>query len=367
MAITASGTFNTINGAAVYTPPDAATPLLYVFVTQFGYATGVYSDYVSEDDLVAYNATEDTTFEYPLSSILYTTFNGSTWSECEQVPNAVWELEFSDPLPSVAVFPAASFGDNLSPVTDIYLSTVQSAQPYGGPQLPGGQICAAFVGGLNQYSAGSAPSQVTSFPAYSTNPFQPTGFAGVSTASLLAVNMPGFAAPQPWLFYSTFYSDTRAFQMQYAVHTASGWISYPLPPIVVHVSAPPQKIGSPAAIPIPTGASYQTWQSLTVFNSTCGMQGYASYFAPGGELVTPISVIPEATGSPSLALLNNQTYLFYQGAGSQTGQLWYTQCDTMAYGGVECPGGRYGRSHVRIAVGGRARRQPVRVLSGGER
>ncbi|WP_368566210.1 hypothetical protein [Pseudoxanthomonas sp. UTMC 1351] len=350
VAITAPSTFtdsngatvytsNDINGAVVYTPPDATTPLLYFFVSQTIYPTGLYSDYVPEDQLSNYNATETTTFEYPLQTIFYTTFDGSTWSEYEQVPNATWSSQFSSPLPSAAVLPPASFSDNMSPVTDIYLSTVQSAQPggEGSPTFPGTYTCAAFVGSLNQYDAGTAPSQVTSFPPLSTSIYYVL-FAGVCNASLLAVDLPGFAAPQPWLFYSTFNQTAYAYQMQYAVYTGSGWTGYSLPPIVVEVPDSPQMIGSPAILPVPTGNPSQTWQSLTVFNSTDGMQGYTSYYAPGGgQFVTSISVVPEATGSPSLALLNNEVYLFYQGAGSQAGQLWYTQSSMLAYGEGSTP------------------------------
>ena len=322
-----------INGAAVYTPPGATEPLLYAFVTQASAATGTYSDYVAEDDLGSYNATEDTTFSYPLLSVLFTTFDGTTWSAFQQVPSASWSRAATSQLPSVAVLPPASFDGNLSSVADIYLSTVQSAQPFspGYGLLPGSESFAAFVGSLNQYSAGMAPSQVTAFPAYSTNPWDMTPFTGVGSASLLAVDLPGFTAPQPWLFHGDWTMATNIFQMQYAVYAAGSWTSYPLPTIEVPEVVTPQTIGSPAILPVLTGDPYQPCQNLIVFNTTSGMQGSSSAIAPGcGEDIDvgSIGTVPEATGSPSLAWLNNRASVFYQGAGSQAGQLWCTQWDT---------------------------------------
>ncbi|OLF53677.1 hypothetical protein [Pseudomonas chlororaphis] len=322
--------FCTFNGATLYTPAGATAPQLYVFVSGFSYVTGTFSDYVPEDELGYYDATDDSTFYYQVNGISYTTFDGNTWSAYEQVPNATWT---SCPLvsrPSATVFPPASFNDNLSSAADIYFSTVQSAQPNYG--LPGSECCAAFVGGLSQYSAGTEPSAVTSYPAYS---FYTTldQFVGVAHASLLAVDLPGLSVPQPWLLYNDFSSATQQYQMSYAIYGQSGWVSYPLPTIVVPPATnTPLMIGSPALLPVPTGVQDYPAQGLMVFNSASGLQAAITAPDPSSWDIAPVNAVPAASESPSLALFNSQAYLFYQGAGSQAGQLWYTQSDPTVFG-----------------------------------
>ena len=281
--------------ATVYTPPDATDPLIYVF-----YVDGA-------------------------NNIWLSTFDGDVWSASSQVQNA-WMFGF-DLAPSAAVFPPGSFGNNMSTATDIYINTVLPANPIQGE--PGSLISAAFVGGLSQYSAGVSPSQVTAFPSYDP---AVNSIAGVVNSYLLPASLPGFTAPQPWLFYST-YPDIQTW---YAVYTESVWFTCALPtPIVestVTSGAVSAAVGSPSVAPVPTGMANNPSTALLAFNTLTGAVTGCLAGSPLGTwiLMPPVPGVASSS-SPSLVSYNNLAYMFYQGIGGQAGQLWCTTYDNTAY------------------------------------
>ncbi|UVK96940.1 hypothetical protein [Pseudomonas sp. B21-048] len=289
--------------AIVQTPSNATDPLVYLF-------------FEMRNDAGNWD-------------ISYTTFDGNTWTSPVPLPSvSTLDGRYGTTL---AVFPPESFNNTLTAVPNIYFSTVNSP----GSSSPGDTITAAFVSSLGEDAC--PISQATPFPPEDEwVQYQNTGVFG---AFLLAVDLPGFAAPQPWLFYLSYTPNSSEFQ--YAVYEGGKWTSgNSLPTPVsetVPSTAPPfvASTGSPAVLPvsidnpgIPSGA-------IVAFNSSQGM------FASGGGPVgwnfpsepTPIPGVI-ASGSPSMAFYDSQVFLFYQDF--ESSGLYCTKCaDPMPAGSME--------------------------------
>lgn len=222
---------------------------------------------------------------------------------------------------TLATFPPESFNNSMASTSDIYFTSIinglNNVYPTG--NIPNetallGSL-AAFVSSM---SDSTGTSQATPLGAGSDG-----NVVGPGGAFLLAVDLPGFSAPQPWLFYSSFDSNwtgvTSAFQ--YAVYENGQWTpGATLPAVVEPGNEFPSVTGSPAVLPITesTGSI-----GIVAVNTAKGI--FASSGGPTQWSFTnsslPISGTT-ATGSPALAYFNGLVYLFYQDTAS--GKLYCT-------------------------------------------
>ncbi|WP_144169963.1 hypothetical protein [Pseudomonas sp. Kh13] len=283
------------SSAVVHTPPGASDPLLYVFYQS--YAPAGYQGF----------------------STCYISFDGTSWSSPSTLPNGnTVDDRYGSTL---AIFPPESFNNSMASTSDIYFTSIinglNNVYPTG--NIPNES---ALLGSLAAYvssmSDNTGTSQATPLGAGSDG-----NVVGPGGAFLLAVDLPGFSAPQPWLFYSSFDSNwtgvTSAFQ--YAVYENGQWIpGATLPAVVEPGNEFPSVTGSPAVLPImeSTGSI-----GIVAVNTAKGI--FASNGGPTQWSFTnsslPISGTT-ATGSPALAYFNGLVYLFYQDTAS--GKLYCT-------------------------------------------
>jgi len=283
------------SSAIVHTPPGASDPLLYLFYQSFAPAG------------------------YQGFSTCYISFDGTSWSSPSTLPNGnTVDDRYGSTL---AIFPPESFNNSMASTSDIYFTSIinglNNVYPTG--NIPNES---ALLGSLAAYvssmSDSTGTSQATPLGAGSDG-----NVVGPGGAFLLAVDLPGFSAPQPWLFYSSFDSNwtgvTSAFQ--YAVYENGQWTpGTTLPAVVEPGNEFPSVTGSPAVLPIAenTGST-----GIVAVNTAKGI--FASNGGPTQWSFTnsslPISGTT-ATGSPTLAYFNGLVYLFYQDSAS--GKLYCT-------------------------------------------
>ncbi|AZC31299.1 hypothetical protein PUP68_17645 [Pseudomonas chlororaphis] len=283
------------SSAIVHTPPGAPDPLLYVFYQSYGPAG------------------------YQGFSTCYVSFDGTSWSSASTLSNGkTVDDRYGSTL---ATFPPESFNNSMASTSDIYFTSIinglNNVYPTGNIPNEAALLgsLAAFVSSM---SDSTGTSQATPLGAGSDG-----NVVGPGGAFLLAVDLPGFSAPQPWLFYSSFDSNwtgvTSAFQ--YAVYENGQWTpGATLPAVVEPGNEFPSVTGSPAVLPITesTGSI-----GIVAVNTAKGI--FASSGGPTQWSFTnsslPISGTT-ATGSPALAYFNGLVYLFYQDTAS--GKLYCT-------------------------------------------
>jgi hypothetical protein len=272
--------------ATVYTPAGSSNPLIYVYCTN-GY--GIYCS----------------------------TFDGASWSDSAQVPNAT-VCTNALLAPSAAVFPPAAFNNTMSSATDIYLGTAQAATSGTGTSAT--TIGYDVVGSLSGYAAGTAPAPVTPVPSDASPAYEPIQQGPLSN-TLLPVTFTG-QATQPWAFYLSTVRDSPAYVYNYSTFLNGAWIQSALPAPTAPAALSITPVGSPSVAELPSAQGF-SGNTYMLMNTSSGQLYWSS--AGSMPLSTPVPIDgTDATGSPYAVYFNDTIYAFYQGAGSQAGQLMYT-------------------------------------------
>lgn len=268
--------FSTSAPGVVVAPSSQGNALIYLFYSDYGFtALGDYE-----------------TITGP--ALFYGTFDGTTWATGEQVQ------DFSGSMVSPGLFPPESFLGTMSTTQDIYLGYATS------PYIPDPDVCGStvlLVGSLTQFANSTA---ITGGEITYNLPLTTTQGNG----TLLPVQFAGTTVPQAWFFEIgsvALPSGKWVSELYYSVYGPNGWSRKLL--------SPAQPTSSPSAV--------RFQQRAFVFSNTNACQ--LCYTEYDGRTTQPMTIIVDtvATDSPSAVVFGDMLYVFYQGAGSNTSQLWY--------------------------------------------
>lgn len=325
--------------AVVYTPSTSSGPILCVFYTgpgggPVGETQGTYTSYwylttsvgywstydspIATDSgscaLTPYSLTSPVVSElpgttspllyvfYPATSdnvqrIAYSTWDGTTWTNCGPISSSQYDYSVTV---SAATFPSQSFLNQMSSSQDIYLSYEVEGSASAPNTSPPRMM---EVASLSQFAAGTAATQ-----GGSTN--LPVTFSATS-GTLLPVYIPGIQAPQAWAFglaELTASSGDSTNQIYYDVYGRNGWER--------HLVSTIEPTCSPSAVRF-------KGRAFLFSNSNANELCYTDYNIQSAQALTLIDGAI-ASQSPSAVVFNDVLYIFYQGAGANASQLWYT-------------------------------------------